>query len=99
MASEDRLDYLERRVAFLESTLAKFMALTLHPERGHTGKTKTKDQAAAVGSHVVLERGLDSALVDLLERVELTPTEEMAMPDPKVLRRLRSDSSHDPEGS
>ncbi len=91
MAGEDRLEYLERRVAFLESTLARFMALMLHPEREPAGRTKAKNQAAAKGSRVVLKRGLDAAFVDLLERVELTPTEEMAMPDPKVLRRLRSD--------
>ncbi len=67
------------------------MAFILHPEHEPAGKTKAKNQAAAIGSRVVLERGLDAAFVDLLERVELTPTEEMAMPDPKVLRRLQSD--------
>lgn len=92
MTNDERIGHLERRIAFLESTLAKFMALMLHPERGHKGKTKTKDQAASVGSRVVLEKALDAALVDLIERAELSPSEEMTLPDPKVLRgRGRSD--------
>jgi hypothetical protein len=91
MDENDRIEYLERRLAFLESTLAKFMAVVLHPERKHKGKTKAKDQAGAVGGRLVLERGLNAALIDLLERVDLTQTEQMAMPDPKVLRRLGSE--------
>ena len=91
MGDEDRIEYLDRRVAFLEATLAKFMTLVLHSEREQKGKTKAKARAAVVGSRLVLEKGVHAALVDLMERAELTPTEEMAMPDPKVLRRLGSE--------
>ncbi len=91
MGDEERIEYLERRVAFLEATLAKFMVLVLHSKREQKGKTKAKSRAAKVGSRLVLEEGVHAALVDLMERAELTPTEEMAMPDPKVLRRLGSE--------
>ncbi len=87
MSDEERIEYLEQRVAFLESTLAKFMALALHSEREGKGKTKAKSRAASVGSRLVLEKGLDAALVDLMERAELTPTELMAMPEAKLLQR------------
>lgn len=86
MSEDDRLDYLERRVAFLEATLAKFMALVLHGETEPKGRTKTKQRAAAVGSREVLRTALDAALIDLTERSEMTTTERMAMPDPKYLR-------------
>ena len=84
---EDRIEFLERRVEFLESTLARFMVLSLNPGPKHKGKTKGKDQAASVGGRLMLEKELNAALIDLLERAELSPGERMAMPDPGVLRR------------
>lgn len=98
MTGDERIDYLERRVVFLESTLVKFMALVLHADRRHGGKTKAQRQAATVGSRVVLEDALDDALMDLLERVPLTSTEQMAVPDPKFLRGRRRESSGGDEG-
>ncbi|MEE8549909.1 MAG: hypothetical protein V3T08_01470 [Gemmatimonadota bacterium] len=91
MGDEDRLEYLERRVAFLEATLAKFLAFSLHSTGERKGKTKAKARAAAVGSRKVLTKALDAALIDLSERAELTPTEAMAMPDPKELRGMQSE--------
>ena len=82
----DRIEYLERRVAFLEATLARLLALVLHGGEEPKGKTKAKQRAAAVGAREVLEKALDAALIDLAERAELTPTEQRAMPDPKYLR-------------
>lgn len=82
----ERIAFLERRVAFLEATLARLLALVLHGSEERKGKTKAKQRAAAVGAREVLEKALDAALIDLAERAELTPTEQMAMPDPKYLR-------------
>jgi hypothetical protein len=98
MNDEERLDHLERRVAFLEATLARLISLVLHPARGAGGRAKAKDKAAAVGSREVLEKAINAALGDLLERVELPPTERMAMPDAKLLRRPGSGPSGRPEG-
>lgn len=91
MSDEARVAHLEQRVAFLESALTRLLALVLHPESGHKGKAKAKDVASTLGSRRIIERALDAALIDLLERVELSPTETMAMPDPKLLRRLSSE--------
>lgn len=88
MSDEDRIEYLERRVAFLEATMAKFLALSLHGADERKGKTKAKTRAAAVGSREVLTKALDAALIDLSERAELTSSEVMSMPDPKQLRRV-----------
>lgn len=91
MGDEDRLEYLERRVVFLEATLVKFLALWLHTGGERKGKTKAQARAAAVGSREVLTKALDAALIDLSERAELTPTEAMSMPDPKQLRGMHSE--------
>lgn len=91
MSDDDRLEYLERRVSFLEATLARFLALVLHGESERKGRTKAKQRAASVGGREVLRTALDAALVDLTERSDLTTTERLAMPDPKYLKGARDD--------
>lgn len=88
MSDEERLSHLERRVAFLEAALARLLGLVLHP--GRTRRGKAKDAAAALGSREVLERALNAALADLLERAELRETDRLALPDPGLLRRTAS---------
>lgn len=97
---EERLEYLERRVAFLEATLARFLALVLHgsDRERRKGKTKAKQRAAVVGTREVLERALDAALIDLTERSDLTATERLAMPDPDYLRGARGEEEEVSDG-
>lgn len=91
MTEDDRLEYLERRVAFLEATLARLLALVLHGEEDRTGKTKAKRRAHAIGTREVIENALDSALIDLTDRADLTVTERLAMPDPRHQRGTRDE--------
>lgn len=89
MTSEST-QYLERRVAFLESTLAKFLAYILHYSDDPRLLSKVaKSRAASKGGKATLQSGLDAALMDLIERAEFSETERMAMPDPKFARRMK----------
>ncbi len=84
---------LERRVALLEATLAKFLAYILHYSDDPRLRSKVaKTRAASKGGKEVLQQALDAALIDLIERSELSPTEQMAMPDPKFARRMKDES-------
>ncbi len=93
MTTDERIDYLERRVAFLEATLARLLALHLHSADERAGRTKAKARAAAVGSRELLEDALDAALIDLAERADLTASQRMAMPEPRELRAEREADS------
>lgn len=93
MTEPNEREYLERRVAFLEATLAKLLALTLHYSDDPRMRSRVaKSRAASKGGREVLRGGLDAALLDLLERAELTDTERMAMPDPKFAPRMKDDA-------
>lgn len=92
MTEPNDREYLERRVAFLEATLAKLLAYLLHYSDDPRLKSRVaKSRAAAKGGREVLQRGLDSAMMDLIERAELTDTERMAMPDPKFARGMKDE--------
>ena len=85
-------DYLERRVAFLEATVAKLLAYLLHYSDDPRLRSRVaKSRAASKGGREVLQSGLDSAMLDLVERADLTDTERMAMPDPKFVRGMQDD--------
>lgn len=89
----DRIEYLERRVALLEATLAKFLAYILHYSDDPRLLSKVaKARAASKGGKEVLQSALDAVLMDLIERAELSETERMAMPDPKFARPMKEGS-------
>lgn len=92
----ESIEHLERRVAFLENTLAKFLAYILHyADDPRLRSEVAKTRAASKGGREVIQKALDAALLDLIERAELTETERMAMPDPHFARRMQDDAGAD----
>lgn len=90
--TSETIERLERRVAFLEAALARFLAYILHySDDPRLLSRVAKSRAASKGGKEVLQKGLDAALLDLIERAELTETERMALPDPDFTRGMKTE--------